>query len=140
MDSVSFANSLTQAVASWNIKLRSFLLCFIIIIFVCNLQSPILREGAKSVPKEKADAVAAGYTFLESFFHGQPYVAGNNLTIADFNIATTITQLNVLVPLASNRYPQVTKWLSLLQGHPTFAESNQEGLDIFDKFIKSKLS
>lgn len=92
------------------------------------------------MPKEKADAVIAGYDFLETFLEGKPYVAGDSLSIADFNIVGTVTQLNVLVPIASNRYQNITKWIHRLQALPYYAEAGQAGLDKFAGFIKSKLN
>lgn len=99
-----------------------------------------MREGAKSVPKDKADAVHAAYDFLEKFLERSTYVAGETLSVADLNIVGTVTQANVLVPIAANRYPQITRWLNLMQTLPYYAEANQKGLDLFANFMKSKLA
>ncbi|KAI7815617.1 glutathione S-transferase [Rhyzopertha dominica] len=107
---------------------------------IAAIIGPILREGAKTVPKEKADALQAGYAFLETFLEGKTYVAGDTLSIADFNIIGTITQANLLVPIAANRYPQITKWINKMQTLPYYADANQKGLDLFANVIKSKLS
>lgn len=105
------------------------------------LQVSILREGAKSIAKDKADAAVGAYTFLETFLTGSKFAAGNTVTLADFNLGTTITQLNVLVPIASNRYPEITRWLNdLKETVPVFNEINQPAVDTFDKVVKSKLN
>lgn len=100
---------------------------------------PILREGAKSVPKEKADLVVQAYQFLETFLERTTYMAGEHLTIADLSCFSTVTSLNVLVPMASNRFPKISEWLSKMQALP-YAQANQTGLDKFAGFLKSKLA
>lgn len=85
--------------------------------------------------------MAAAYSFLETFLQGNQYAVGNTVTLADFSLATTITQLNVLVPIASNRYPEITRWLNNLKENvPFFNEINQPAIDKFDKVIKSKFN
>lgn len=113
----------------------------ILIQFSIFPQGSILREGAKSVSKDKADAAAAAYSFLETFLKGNQFAAGNTVTLADFHLGTTTTQLNILVPIASNRYPEITRWLSdLKESVPFFSEINQPAIDKFDKAIKSRLN
>lgn len=101
---------------------------------------PILREGAKTVPKEKADAVIVAYNFLEAFLEKSSYVAGSDLTIADLNAIATVTTLNVLVPIASNRYPKITQWIQRMQQLAPYNDAIQKGLDMFAGFMKSKMS
>lgn len=81
-----------------------------------------------------------GYTTLENFLQDHDYVAGDNLTIADLILVASITSANVLVPIAANRFPKITEWLSLIQALPYYAEANQVGLDKFASFLKSKLA
>nr|QWV59554.1 glutathione S-transferase epsilon 2 [Lasioderma serricorne] len=100
---------------------------------------PILRHGAKTVPKEKAEAVHEGYDFLETFLEGRNFVVGDEMTIADFHTVATITSLNVVVPIASNRYPNILAWIARMQQLPYYKE-NQDGLDKFTVAIKSILS
>lgn len=113
-----------------------YLLCTKLIFF----QRPIIREGAKSVPKDKADALVEAYKTLEIFLKEQDYVAGNKLTIADLVLAATISSTNVLVPIAENRFPDISAWLGRIRELPYYAEANQKGLDKFAAFLKSKLA
>lgn len=85
--------------------------------------------------------MGAAYSFLETFLKDSKFAAGDTVTLADFSLGTTITQLNVLVPIASNRYPEITRWLNdLKENVPLFSEINQPAIDGFDKFIKTKLN
>lgn len=67
-------------------------------------------------------------------------MAGEHVTIADFSIVTTLTTANVLVPIASNRFPKISEWLANMQTLPYYASVNQTGLDQFAALVKSKLA
>ncbi|RZC32295.1 GST N 3 domain containing protein [Asbolus verrucosus] len=99
----------------------------------------IRQDGAKIVAKDKADSLIQGFTLLETLLEQNKFVAGDSLTIADFSIVSTVSSANVLVPLASNRFPQILEWLSRMQALPYYKKGNQDGLDIFASEIKSKV-
>ncbi|CAH1999054.1 unnamed protein product [Acanthoscelides obtectus] len=99
----------------------------------------ILKENAKTVSKDKAANVTQGYQKLESLLEQSTYVAGPHVTIADFAIVSTISSSNALVPIASNRYPRITEWLSKMQALPYYHEGNDKGLNTFVTVMKSKL-
>ncbi|KAG5887918.1 hypothetical protein JTB14_003015 [Gonioctena quinquepunctata] len=107
---------------------------------VSAIVGSLLREGAKSVSKDKADAVTQGYNFLESLLERSTYVAGEKLSLADLSIIATLTSANVLVPIASNRYPKTTEWMSKMQTLPYYEKANQTGLNKFIGMVKSKLA
>ncbi|CAG9767479.1 unnamed protein product [Ceutorhynchus assimilis] len=85
----------------------------------------LLRGGAKTIAKEKADLVSQAYQSLEVLLEGKNFVAGNEVTIADFSLVSTVSSCNsAIVPIASNTYPRITAWLSRMQALPYY-ESNQ---------------
>ncbi|XP_063915408.1 glutathione S-transferase 1-like [Zophobas morio] len=100
--------------------------------------SPILREGARIIPKDKSDALLQGLTLLESLLEKSYYVTGNTLTIADFSLVATVSSANAVLPLASNRFPNIFEWLARMESLPYYQEANQEGLDAFATMLKSK--
>nr|XP_023027372.1 glutathione S-transferase 1-like [Leptinotarsa decemlineata] len=100
----------------------------------------LLREGAKTVSKDKADSLTRGYTLLETLLERSTYVAGEKLSLADLSIIATISSANVLVPIASNRFPKTTEWISKMQALPYYEEANQTGLNKFIGMVKSKLA
>lgn len=100
----------------------------------------LLRGGAKTICKDKADLLTQGYMSLETLLEGSTYVAGDELTLADLSIIATISSANVLVPIASNRFPKITEWMSRMQQLPYYHEANQVGLDKFTGMIRSKLA
>ncbi|KAG5887919.1 hypothetical protein JTB14_003016 [Gonioctena quinquepunctata] len=96
--------------------------------------------GSKTVSKDVVAAIMDGYTSLETLLERSSYVAGEDLSLADFSLITTVTSLNVCVPVASNRYPNITKWMEKMREMPYYAEANQEGLDKLVAAIKVKVS
>ncbi|KAF7265329.1 hypothetical protein GWI33_021312 [Rhynchophorus ferrugineus] len=101
----------------------------------------LLRQGVKVIEKDKADLVAQAYQSLETLLEGNTYVAGNELTIADFSIVATLSSTNsALVPVASNTYPKITAWLTRMQALPYYNQANQVGVDMFKGMIQSKLA
>nr|WCC58230.1 glutathione S-transferase [Pharsalia antennata] len=118
---------------------RLFLDCGIIFPRVSAIVGSLLREGAKSVSKDKADLLTQGYASLEALLERSTYAAGQHLTLADFSLIATVSSANVLVPIASNRFPKIAEWMARMQALPYYAEANQVGLDKFVGMVKSKL-
>ncbi|XP_018564051.1 glutathione S-transferase 1 [Anoplophora glabripennis] len=119
---------------------RLYFDCGILFPRVSAIVGSLLREGAKSVSKDKADLLTQGYASLETLLERSTYVAGDQLSLADFNVIATVSSANVLVPIASNRFPKIAEWMSRMQSLPYYAEANQVGLDKFVGMVKSKLS
>lgn len=80
------------------------------------------------------------YQSLEVLLEGKDFVAGNEVTIADFSLVATISSCNsAIVPVAANTYPRISAWLSRMQQLPYYKE-NQIGVDQFKGMIQSKLA
>nr|AVT42186.1 glutathione S-transferase e2 [Lissorhoptrus oryzophilus] len=108
---------------------------------VSAIVGALLRGGAKTIEKDKADLVQQAYQSLETLLEGHNYVAGNELTIADFSLVSTLSSSNAaLVPVAANTYPKISAWLSRMQALPYYSKANQVGLDQFRGMIQSKLA
>ncbi|XP_050502611.1 glutathione S-transferase 1-like isoform X2 [Diabrotica virgifera virgifera] len=107
---------------------------------MADIVKSVVREGAKMVSKDRADKVIEGYSFLEALLEMNKYVAGDHVTIADFSLVTTTASCNVVVPIASNRYPKISEWLANMEQLPYYKEAVQAGLDMFTGMMKSKLA
>lgn len=100
----------------------------------------ILRGGAKTIEKDKADLVSQAYQSLETLLEGRKYVAGNDVTIADFSLIATVSSTNsAIVPVAANTYPKISAWLARMQALPYY-QANQVGVDQFKAMIQSRLA
>jgi len=119
---------------------RMYFDCGVLFARVGAIVAPIIKEGVKTIPKEKQEALVQAYDTLETFLDGKEYIAGNQLSIADFSTVAVLTTADVVAPLPPNKLPNVRRWLSKMQALPYYKEANQVGLDKFSMIIKSKLA
>ncbi|KAH0820124.1 hypothetical protein GEV33_002665 [Tenebrio molitor] len=99
---------------------------------------PIIYEGEKTVPRDKADKVREAYSFLEKFLEGKNWVAGDAVSIADFSIISSITTMDVVVPVDTKTCPNVVSWIKRMEKLPYYDE-NKKGLDQIRQIIEEKL-
>lgn len=65
------------------------------------------------------------------------WLAGDDVTIADFSIIAVVSAINVLVPVVSEKFPRTLAWMSRCQNLPYYQEGNQRGLDKFKAHFKT---
>ncbi|KAK4877102.1 hypothetical protein RN001_009608 [Aquatica leii] len=99
---------------------------------------PILTGNTKTVPNNLIEETAQVYEFLDKFLEGSTWVAGNNVTLADFSLLSTITTLDDLVPIDSNKYANIIAWIKRGEQLPYY-HANATGLELFRLKIKSCL-
>lgn len=97
----------------------------------------VLFLGATVVPKERIDAITEVYDFVETFLKDHDYIAGDQLTIADYSIVTSVTCLEAYVDIDPAKYPKLSAWLKRLQQLPYYSEVSA-GAQQFVAAIKSK--
>ncbi|XP_071443786.1 glutathione S-transferase 1-like [Hetaerina americana] len=105
-----------------------------------NIIHPLLLLGKSVISTEAKRDVEEAYHFLEKFLDGHDWVAGDNMTIADFCCVSTVSSLDVLVPCGS-KYPNLAAWYKRCKDKMVgYEEANQSGLNIFERVVKSALS
>ncbi|XP_063830472.1 glutathione S-transferase E14-like isoform X1 [Ostrinia nubilalis] len=65
-------------------------------------------------------------SYLEGQLRSQPWLAGEKMTLSDLCCGTTISSLQLLVPI-TDQHPKVNEWMKILQQQPCF-EINLRGL------------
>ncbi|CAH0546309.1 unnamed protein product [Brassicogethes aeneus] len=98
----------------------------------------IIFQGVKSIPKEQSDAVIEAYGYVENYLEKTKFVAGNNVTIADFSLVTTVTSCDLVVPIDATKFPKIAAWIKKMEQLPYY-DVNKVGLDMLRATIKSKL-
>ncbi|XP_055836793.1 glutathione S-transferase 1-like [Episyrphus balteatus] len=93
----------------------------------------VFQENNPIIPEDKQNDVISGYEFLEKFLENSNYVAGENVTIADFSILATVSSLNYLVPIDGKKFPKVMQWMELMTKLPYYERGNELGLALFAK-------
>jgi glutathione S-transferase len=58
-------------------------------------QRPIAFEGVKVVPEKTKTAIRDVLKFLDNFLADKKFIAGDNLTIADVSLLTTVASFHV---------------------------------------------
>ncbi|KAH8320736.1 hypothetical protein KR067_008139 [Drosophila pandora] len=108
------------------------------VVFASGLRSLVrpVVAGNLVIPRERYDAIVEVYDFLETFLSGQDYVAGNQLTIADFSLISSITTLEVFVKVNPVKYSKITAWIKRLEALPYYQEANGVGARKFAEFFK----
>lgn len=91
--------------------------------------------GESEVPEEANDKLIEAFGFLEAFLGENEWMVGENLTLADLSVCTTLVSVELFIPVDEERFPHLTAWLQRVKELPYFEECNQAGLDEF----KSKM-
>ncbi|XP_055295226.1 glutathione S-transferase 1-like [Sitodiplosis mosellana] len=88
----------------------------------CSLH---IYQGGKEIPQDKIDPIYAAFDILEAFLSSDPFLVGQNLTIADISVAVTILPLEIYAPLKADKHPKILAWLNRVrQTIPFFDEMN----------------
>lgn len=97
-----------------------------------------LRKQITEVPTDLIGEINKAYEFAEKFLEGQKWIAGDNVTIADFSLVATITSLDYHVKIDSKVYPNITEWLKRAQALPWFSSDHEQLQCFVDVFNNVK--
>ncbi|KAH8306484.1 hypothetical protein KR018_012669, partial [Drosophila ironensis] len=89
---------------------------------------PILRTGHFG-PLEEFKRAQAAFEFLNTFLEGQDYVAGNQLTLADISILSTVSTFDVF-EFEIAQYPNVNRWYENAKKVTPGWEDNLQGMQL----------
>ncbi|XP_017868946.1 PREDICTED: glutathione S-transferase E14 [Drosophila arizonae] len=68
------------------------------------------------------------YDIMERYLDGQKYMAGDQLTLADVSIVTTLSTVHLMFPVEAERWPQLQRWFATMQQLDAY-EVNQRGVE-----------
>ncbi|XP_055947256.1 glutathione S-transferase 1-like isoform X3 [Argiope bruennichi] len=98
---------------------------------------PQLFKGESADP-EKAEGFKKALNLLEGFLTKTAYVAGDNITLADFSIIASLSFAEA-ADYSYADYPKITAWMEKLKSEiPSYKEINEVPLQQFKEFLKSK--
>lgn len=103
-----------------------------------SFQTAIFRQNKSTINEEDTDKANRGYKFMELFLENKKWVCGDTVTIADYSLVSSVTSLDFFVPIDSQKYPRITKWLKNCEELPE-CETNNKRLEEFKQFFTSKL-
>lgn len=75
---------------------------------------------------------------MENFFVDDDcWITGKSISIADFSLLSSVTSVNLIVPIEENVCPKLYAWIKRAEGLPWYA-ANENGLNklkiILDKY------
>ncbi|XP_030560546.1 glutathione S-transferase 1 [Drosophila novamexicana] len=78
------------------------------------------------------------YATLEHFLEQGSFVVGNELSVADISINTTLITLDLMMPVDRERYPKIANWLQRMQQLlPDYEEINLKGAQALQQRIEN---
>lgn len=99
----------------------------------------MLLDGVKTVSQEKQDTVSEAFQLLDTFLKNAEWIAGDQLTVADINIATSVEALANFVPVDGQKFPRLEAWLKRVLKLPYFAV-NENGAKLLKKTFQELMS
>ncbi len=101
---------------------------------------PVFRGLSKEYNKEDLESLYSGLDVLEILLQSNAYAAGNNLTVADFSLISTVTTIQKFVgQFDAARFPKLLAWIDRVSKLPYFNEANTEPLDKMYQGLKARL-
>lgn len=97
-------------------------------------------QGATEIPENQREQLLEAYDLLEKFLESNKFVAGNDVSIADFGIVTSINSFSAFVPIDTTKYPKIVSWMDRMQKLPYYDDANREGMEMFRAMVASKFS
>ncbi|XP_017026529.1 glutathione S-transferase D6-like isoform X2 [Drosophila kikkawai] len=97
----------------------------------------ILRNG-KEETEENLEKLNAAFKLLNTFLEGQDYVAGSQMSVADFVIFATVLVIRV-VDFDLKEFPNVDRWFTNVQNVPLAWAQDLRVLCDVKKFLCSNL-
>ncbi|XP_055295229.1 glutathione S-transferase 1-like [Sitodiplosis mosellana] len=107
-------------------------------LFACGYH--VFFHGGTEITKDKTDPMYSAYEILEAFLAEDPFLVGNNFTIADICVALTLSYLVTYAPLKEDKHSKILAWLNRVdQTIPFFAEFNTKFKNNFHESVLSTL-
>jgi len=95
---------------------------------------PVIRKG-EPVDLEKLEAYKKTLILLEQFLSKSNYVAGSEITIADFSILANIIMVEV-IDFSFSDYPKITNWMKRMKSEiPSYEQINDIPLKKFKEYL-----
>ncbi|KAI4470440.1 glutathione s transferase d10 isoform a-related [Holotrichia oblita] len=103
-----------------------------------RIAKPIRLKQTKIIPDNLKGEIRDTYGFLNSFLEGNKWTCGDRVTIADIQLAATISCIQLFEPLTDS-YPNVQRWLSNCEQQPWY-QPNLKGLNDFNNLFTSLIN
>ncbi|KAK7595491.1 hypothetical protein V9T40_013316 [Parthenolecanium corni] len=101
-----------------------------------HLTKKVALKHSTGIDEESLEIFDQGYKGAENYLQNGKFIAGDDLTIADFSVASTIASLNIYVPVNKEKYPLLTAYLERAKKWPHYDTIMEPGIEMSRKFLK----
>lgn len=102
------------------------------------IMESVLIQKATAVSEEQRKKTDKIYEYLETYLQASPFLASDQITLADISAVATVTTLNLMVPI-SDKFVKIHQWLEQLYSKDWYQKGNIPGLAMIDGFMKQIL-
>ena len=103
--------------------------------------SPVFKgASSKAEFESKKKIIEDAFDMLETFLENHSYMAGDELTLADLSIITSVSSLTVAVPLDDSKHSKLQAWIERLKQLPYYQEANGVGAEKIKEFVAPLLA
>ncbi|KAJ8717578.1 hypothetical protein PYW07_005508 [Mythimna separata] len=96
---------------------------------------PIIYESCNFVMPQQIADIDGTYSDLECMLYKRTWFGGSWATLSDIVFASTVSTLNVMVPIDKEKYPRLSSWLYRISDELYFVTANRKGLCEFSRRI-----
>ncbi|KAH8296893.1 hypothetical protein KR044_000171, partial [Drosophila immigrans] len=102
-----------------------------------QLKQLLFQENVTELPLEKLQEI---YALLDRLIAEHEFIAGDQLTIADFSIIATLSPMHLsFAPVDATKYPALSAWLARISALPYYEEANLKGARLVADRVRAKL-
>lgn len=104
------------------------------------LFEPIFFMNENAISPWKIESIQQCWTLMEAFLERGKYVCGNEITIADFCCIATISSIDKIAVIDSEKYPRLFAWTKRMEAIPFYESENAEGAAAFQRSLLSTVA
>ncbi|KAK5642263.1 hypothetical protein RI129_008430 [Pyrocoelia pectoralis] len=108
-------------------------------IFVKLSNAMIQLHATRAITEETYTDVRKVYEMLNNYLKGKKWITGDNLTIADFSLLSTIGSYSACLDVDSEKYRNIAAWIKEAERLP-FYEATKKGIEDVKLYVKSMLN
>ncbi|KAF5279727.1 hypothetical protein FQA39_LY05417 [Lamprigera yunnana] len=98
----------------------------------------LVRNKVETLPQFFIEQTNESFEILNRLLTNSKWAAGDDLTIADFSLISTITSIDIFIPIDLKKYANIDKWMNRVK-HLPYYDANQKGLNGFQQYVNESL-
>lgn len=103
------------------------------------LFEPVFFEKWSELDVRRMKYIEKTWEVVDRFVSESPYICGNDMTIADLALLSSISSVNEVVPIDPIKYPNLTKWFDRMRELPYYQQTNGIGAEGVQKLFRETL-